>query len=239
MADDLYQLTLDAPGKNALGAAPMRRIVEEVRRAAGRPLLVVGAGDAFCAGLNLKEVAALDRAGMEEFLGLLDDVIDALYGHQAPTVACVNGHAIAGGCVIALCCDVRIVRDDPAVRIGLNEVALGLEFPPKILALVRHRLPPQSLQRVVLEGGLYDPPTALSLGLVDELAADVHASARAWLGRLAANPRAAYEATKRTLRAGVLDLSPEQRRHFRDDVVPAWCAPETKERVRAALAPRR
>ena len=239
MAVEPYELTLDAPGKNALGATLMRHIVEEVRRAAGRPLLVVGAGDVFSAGLNLKEVASLDRAGMEEFLGLLDDVIDALYGHMAPTVACVNGHAIAGGCVIALCCDVRIVRNDPAVRIGLNEVALGLEFPPKILALARHRLPPHSIQRVVLEGGLYDPRTALSLGLVDELATDVQASARACLARLAAHPRGAYEVTKRTLRAGALDLSDEQRRRFREELVPAWCAPETKERVRAALAPRR
>jgi enoyl-CoA hydratase/carnithine racemase len=62
--------------------------------------------------------------------------------------------------------------------------------------------------------------------------------ARERLERLAAHPRAAYVATKRAVRAGALDLSEEARRHFRDDVVPAWCAPATKERVRAALAPR-
>ncbi len=89
---------------------------DEVRAVAGRPLLIMGAGDVFSAGLNLKEVAQLDRPGMEAFLGLLDDVMDTLYGHPGPTVACVNGHAIAGGCVIALCCDVRIAVDDPRVR---------------------------------------------------------------------------------------------------------------------------
>ena len=239
MPIDPYQLTLDAPGKNALSTPLMRRIIDEVRAAAGRPLLIVGAGDVFCAGLNLKEVAELDRQGMEAFLGLLDDVMDTLYGHLGPTVACVNGHAIAGGCVVALCCDVRIAADDPAARIGLNEVALGLEFPPKILELVRRRVPAHSFDRVVLEAGLYDPHTALSLGLVDEVAPDVHAAARSCLARLAAHPTATYEATKRTLRAGALDLSAEQRRYFRDQVVPAWCAPETKARVRAALAPRR
>ena len=239
MTVEPYELTLDAPGKNALGTPLMRRIVDQVRSAAGRPLLITGAGDAFSAGLNLKEVAGLDQAGMETFLGLLDDVIDALYEHQAPTVACVNGHAIAGGCVVALCCDARVAVDDSRVRIGLNEVPLGLEFPPKILALVRRRLPAHALERVVLEGGLHEPRTALSLGLVDEVAADVHASARARLARLAALPQAVYAATKRTLRTGALDLSPEQRRYFREHVVPAWCAPETKERVRAALAPRR
>ena len=137
MPPDVYQLTIEAPGRNALGTALMTRLLEQIRGAAGRPLLVSGAGDTFSAGLDLKEVAALERAGMERFLGLLDDLVDALYGHPAPTVACVNGHAIAGGCILALCCDLRVARDDATVRIGLNEVPLGLEFPPKLLKLVR------------------------------------------------------------------------------------------------------
>src|SRR5262249_49946410 len=217
-----YQLTLDAPGQNALSTALIRHIRDQVRSAAARPILVTGAGDAFSAGLNLKEVAGLDRPGMEAFLGLLDDVIDALYGHHAPTVACVNGHAIAGGCVVALCCDARIALDDPRVRIGLNEVPLGLEFPPKILELVRRRIPAHALERVVLEGGLHAPRPALSRGLVDEVATDVHASARTWLARLAALPQAVYAATKRTLHAGALELSAEQRYYFREHIVPAW-----------------
>ena len=239
MPPEAYELTLSGPGKNSLATALMQGILAEVRAAAGRPLLLTGAGDAFSAGLNLREVAALDPHGMEQFLCLLDDVIDALYGYPGPTVAAVNGHAIAGGCVLVLCCDVRIAVNDARVRIGLNEVPLGLEFPPKILALARRRVPAHALQRVVLEGGLHDPATALSLGLVDELADDVVAHARACLERLGAHPRAVYAATKRTLRGGTLDLSEEQRRHFREHIVPAWCAPETKERVRAALDRRR
>jgi enoyl-CoA hydratase len=232
---DAYELTLSGPGKNSLATPLMESVVAQVRSAAGRPLLVTGAGDAFSAGLNLKEVAALDRPGMERYLLLLDDVMDALYGYPGATVAAVNGHAIAGGCVVALCCDMRIAASDPRIRIGLNEVALGLEFPPKIMALVRQRLPAHAIQRVVLEGGLYDPQTALSLGLVDEVADDVTASARAYLKRLAAHPAAVYAATKQTLRRGRLDLSDDERRYFREQLVPAWCAPETKERVRSAL----
>ena len=236
---DVYALTLSGPGKNSLATPLMESILAEVQAAGGRPLLVTGTGDAFSAGLNLKEVAGLDRPGMERYLLLLDDVMDALYGYPGVTVAAVNGPAIAGGCVVALCCDVRIAASDPRTRIGLNEVPLGLEFPPKIMALVRQRLSAHAIQRVVLEGGLYDPRTALSLGLVDELADDVVASARAWVERLAAHPPAVYAATKRTLRAGTLDLSDAQRRSFREQLVPAWCAPETKERVRAALERRR
>ncbi len=239
MSNDLHELVLSAPGKNALGTAMMERLLAQVRAAGGRPLLVIGAGGAFSAGLDLKEVATLDPPGMTRLLELLDAVVDALFGYPGPTVACVNGHAIAGGCILALCCDLRVATDDPAARIGLNEVALGLEFPPKLLALVRRRVPPRALDHVVLEGGLYDPRTALQLGLVDEVVADAPMVARARLARLAAHPRAGYVATKRALRDGALALSEADRRYFHDVIVPAWCAPETKERVRAALAPRR
>src|SRR5262245_47925716 len=98
----MVELLLSAPGKNALSLAHMESILERVRAAADAPLLVTGAGDAFSAGLNLKEVAALDRPGMERFLGVLEDMIAALFGHPGPTVAAINGHAIAGGCVLAL-----------------------------------------------------------------------------------------------------------------------------------------
>ena len=234
MLNDIFELTMRAPGKNALGEALMTGVVAELRAANGRPVLLTGADGVFSAGLNLKEVAALDRAGMARFLGLLDDLVDALYGYPGPTVACINGHAIAGGCVVALCCDYRVATHDASVRIGLNEVPIGLEFPPKILELVRRRVPPGSIDRVVLEGALHDPRMALHLGLIDEVTSDVGAAARAALTRLTAAPHAAYVAAKRSLR-GTLELTEELRRHFREHIVPAWCSPAVKEHVTAVL----
>lgn len=235
----MYTLTLEGPGKNALSLALMESIIARLREAAGEPVLLVGAGDAFSAGLDLKQVAGLDRAGAERFLGALEDMTDALFHYPGPMVACVNGHAIAGGCVVALSADYRVVADHPKLRIGLNEVALGVLFPPKVFALVRYRVPPRGLERVVLEAALHDGQTALALGLVDEVAADAPGVARRRLESLAAHPRDAYVATKRALRAGVLELSDSARRWFHDELVPAWIAPAVKERVTAVLAPRR
>ena len=234
----MVTLTLDAPGKNALGLALMESVIARLQEAAGEPVLVTGAGDAFSAGLNLKEVAALDRHAGERFLGVLEDMVEALFTYPGPMVAAVNGHAIAGGCVVALTADYRVLASAPQVRIGLNEVALGLEYPPKVFALVRHRVPPRGLERVVLEAGLYDPATALQLGLVDELAADPVAVATARLATLATHPRRAYVETKRTLRAGVLDVSDARRRWFLEELVPAWVTPEVKARVSDALRKR-
>ena len=235
MASDVYTLTIDGPGKNALSTAVMQDVIRQAREAAGRPLLVTGAGDAFSAGLNLKEVASLDGAGMERFLGVLDAMIDALFDYAGPMVACVNGHAIAGGCVIALCAEIRVAADDPKIRIGLNEVALGLEFPPKIMKLARHRLARHQVERALLEAGLYDPRAAAALGFVDEVSPAPLDRARALLDALAAHPRPIYASTKRTLRAGAVATTDADRRYFRESVLPRWTAPAVREKVLAAL----
>jgi enoyl-CoA hydratase len=235
----MVTLTLDGPGKNALSTALMESVLARLRDAAGEPVLVTGAGDAFSAGLDLKEVAALDLAGAERFLGTLERMVEALFMYPGPMAACINGHAIAGGCVVALCAEHRVLAARPTLRIGLNEVALGVQYPPKVLAVVRHRVPPRSLERVVLEAGLYDPETALSLGLADEVADDAPAVALRRLETAARHPRDAYAATKRALRAGLMDLPASARRWFRDELVPAWTTPAVKERVAAVLAPRR
>jgi enoyl-CoA hydratase len=231
----MITLTMQARGKNALGTELMTWIVDELRKAAGEPVLLTGAGDSFSAGLNLKEVAAQDEPGMHRFLGALERMVAALFTYPGPLVAWVNGHAIAGGCIVALACDHRLCTADPRARIGLNEVPLGLRFPPRTWRLVRHRLPAHTVERVVLEGGLYAPETALRLGLVDEIVAG-EAEARAYAERIASCPRPAYVAAKQALRQGVLDVSPEEERHFREHVLPAWVTPELKAKLAAVLA---
>jgi len=239
MANDLHTLTIRGPGKNALGTPVMQDIIAQLRAAAGRPVLLTGDTGAFSAGLNLKEVAGFDGEGMLRFLNLLEEMVDVLFNYAGPTVAAVNGHAIAGGCILALCCDHRVATDDRSIRIGLNEVALGLEFPPRVMGVVRHRVPPRWIERVTLEAGLHDPRRALELGLIDAVAADAQAAGVEQLERLAAHPRGAYVATKRTLRTGATTVSADDQRYFEDRLVPAWCAPAVKDRVRALLGGRR
>ena len=138
-------ILLSGPGKNSLSTPLMTRMLAEVREAKDEPLFLTGEGDAFSAGLNLKELAELDLAGMTKFLGTLEEIVKALFENPAPTVAWVNGHAIAGGCVMTLCCDLRFMTARPGPRSGLNEVALGLHFPGQVdrdarKSYVRYRL---------------------------------------------------------------------------------------------------
>ncbi|HWP65310.1 MAG TPA: enoyl-CoA hydratase/isomerase family protein [Candidatus Limnocylindria bacterium] len=235
----MIEIRLDGPGKNALGTGVMEHTRERLRDAAGRPVLLTGAGDAFSAGLDLKEVVSLDAEGMARYLQLLEDFVATLFAYPGPTVAAVNGHAIAGGCVLALCCDHRVIAGESRLRIGLNEVALGVPFPPRTLAAVVHRLPPCSRDAVLLGAELHGPDAALRLGLVDEIAADPVARARERLALLASRPAGAYAATKLALRAALVEPSDAASRQLLDDIVPAWCAPAVRERLATALRPRR
>jgi enoyl-CoA hydratase/carnithine racemase len=149
----------------------------------------------------------------------------------------VNGHAIAGGCILALACDYRVATRDPKVRIGLNEVALGVRFPPRVLRIARDRVPGASHVPVLLGAELFAPERALAHGLVDEVSDDAGVVARARLGALAAHPADAYAATKRALRGAVdADLAPDdaEARWLRE-CVPIWTGAEVKERVRKVL----
>ena len=231
----MKRIVLEGPGKNAMSTALMERTRDAIRAAGDEALLLTGAGDAFSAGLDLKEIVSLDASGMSRFLGVLEDLVEALYLHPGPTVAFVNGHAIAGGCVLALACDVRVMTARQGARIGLNEVALGLEFPPRTFAMVRDRLTKPALERVILEAALYDASTAKELGIVHAIGDEE--GAKESLAILASHPRATYAYAKGVLRAS-LAVPEDEAKRFRDVTVPAWAAPALKDKLRAVLTRR-
>jgi enoyl-CoA hydratase len=230
----MVEIVMNGPGKNALGSEMMDFLLGKLAEAAGKPILLTGTGDAFSAGLNLKEVASLDTAGMETFLGKLEKLMTALFLYPGPTVALVNGHAIAGGGLLTLCCDYRIATRNTKTKIGLNEVALGLRFPPQVMGIVTYRV--QKFEEVVLGAGLHDPEKAYRLGLIDEVHDDARTVALSTLATLASHPAAAYAAAKSTLRSRAVAVDAEEHRRFFKEALPAWTSPELKEKIRAVLS---
>jgi enoyl-CoA hydratase/carnithine racemase len=230
-----YEIVMNGPGKNSLGTQMMDFLIAQLREADGKPVLITGAGDSFSAGLNLIEVSQLDASQMKTFLLKLVEMSVALFTYPGPTVALVNGHAIAGGCVIAFACDHRVGAANPKIKIGLNEVALGLRFPPAILSMARYRISPHALEAILLGARLYAPTDAQRLGLLDEVAEDPAPLARLRLEALASHPPAAYAATKLDLRQPVVQITEEEERRFVKEILPVWTAPEIKQRILAAL----
>lgn len=232
----MIELNLEGPNLNALGTPLMTRLRDGLAAAAGAPLLLRGVGRAFSAGLDLQELITLDRAGMRAFLTLLAELCLDLYTYPGPTVALVNGHAIAGGCILALCCDARVADPDPRLRIGLNEVALGVRFPAGILEIVRRRVAAHRLDEIILGAQLYTAADAIALGMLDALGDE--SAARARLEALARAPAAAYAAAKHDLRGDVRARARADLPRFLDEGVDLWTAPDLRARVAAVLGKR-
>lgn len=231
----MHTIRMAHPGKNALSTELMTWLEAELARAGDQPILLTGSADAFCAGLDLREIAGLDRGAMERFLRQIDRIAARLFDHPAPVVAAVNGHAIAGGAVLMTCCDWRVATTNPRTRIGVNEVALGACYPPKILRILLHRISAQNRARLLLGAHLHAPADALAVGLVDELADDVDAAAAKRVAELSAHPRAAYAHTKALLRRGVTTLGADDERRFTETELPQWTSDVVRERVQAVL----
>jgi len=232
----VHEIILDSPHLNALSIASMTALRDEIRSANGKPLLLRGAGRAFSAGLDLGEVTSLQGEAVGAFVSLLDSLFLELFTYPGPTVAWVNGHAIAGGCLLALACDHRIAAASPSIKIGLTEVALGISFPPGALAIVRYRIANHRLDEVLLGARLYSPTEACQRGFVDEVIDDSgEERARNSLELLAAHPAAGYASAKAALRGAVATQAAAALPAFIKNNLHHWSGDELGQRVALLL----
>lgn len=215
----MREVVLRGRGPNTMTVESLRAFADEVAAQPAEPLLLYGEGAAFSAGLDLRALAEGDpRAVTDE----IERAVRLLFHHPAPTVAAVNGHAVAGGCLLAQACDLRVGTDDPSIKIGMTGVALGITYPPVVMRILRHRLPSHTIERVILGAERHDPRGALALGLLDEVVPDAIAAGRERLARLAAHPRHAYAEAKRALREGALEVEAHERARFEAAAEEAW-----------------
>jgi enoyl-CoA hydratase len=159
-------------------------------------VVLTGAGSCFSAGVDLKRLVGGGPDYVEEYLPALNAAFLAVFDHPRPIVAAVNGHAIAGGCVIAAGCDHRLMSGG---RIGLTELAVGVPFPLVALEIVRYVAGPLTGE-LVLGGGLLGPAEAAAKGLVEAVGPDELLDRAIGHARdLARVPLATYRLTKEQL----------------------------------------
>src|SRR2546430_11128637 len=190
---------------NAMGPAwldRMETLLDDTLAARARALVITGYEGFFSAGLDLPALDALDDRAMGSFMSGFSRTMRRIFELPMPVVAAVNGHAIAGGCVLALQADVRIGAASD-FRIGLNEVQLGIGLPAVVLESLRAQVPPPSLLPIAQEGRLFSPEDALSVGLLHEVVPEDHLEQRAVARamELGALPGAAYASVKPWTRA--------------------------------------
>lgn len=199
---DVALVRMDDGKANALSPDMLQALSAAFDRATAEAKAIVLSGrpGKFCAGFDLKvmmsgpdNARALVAAGAEIFM--------RIYEHPQPVVAAVTGHALAGGILIAACCDERIGATGD-FKLGLNEVAAGMPVPILAHELARDRLDPRELVRATMFAHIYDPESAVTAGWLDCVTAPerVEEDAVARAAALAKLPALAFSMTKRSLR---------------------------------------
>jgi enoyl-CoA hydratase len=230
--DDVAVLRIEHGRVNALDLELLDALTAAVA-ASDKALVVTGSGSAFSAGVDLRRILDGGPAYTEAFLTALSRMFRAVFDNPRPTVAAVNGHAIAGGGVLAFACDTRLMSSG---RIGLSELAVGVPFPVAALEIVRHALG-AGADRAVLRAETVGPDQALSLGWVDEVPEpdDLLPRALQLATGLAARSSDAYRATKERLHRPAV-AAMEAGAAVDIAVLAGWTSSEARHGIEAALA---
>ena len=238
--DSIREIQLARPPVNALNLELLRAIraaVDDSVREGMRGIVLSGAPGLFSAGVDVPALLALDRAGVlaywREFFALCATLARA----PIPMVAAIGGHSPAGGAVLALFCDYRIMAEGP-YRIGLNEVQVGLIVPEAIQLALRRVVGSYRAERLLVSGAMIDSAAALACGFVDELTGVDQVTTRAlhWLGELLALPSHAMLATRALARADLLAAYADPAALPLDGFVDAFFHPQTQAVLQQLVA---
>jgi enoyl-CoA hydratase len=208
-AGDIAVVRLAHGPVNAMDLELCAALTDECRSLAAGParaVVLTGRGSSFSAGADLHRLLDGGPAYTEKFFPALGQVFTALFTIGKPVVAAVNGHAIAGGCVLAAAADVALMADGKG-RIGVPELAVGVGFPRIALEILAYKAGESTARKLILSAGTYGPAKATEFGLVDHVfGADVLLREAITAARALADgiPADAFAFAKAQLQRGVL-----------------------------------
>lgn len=216
---------------NALDLELLRAIVAQfdaLRSSPDKAIVLTGQGRMFSAGVDLPRLLDGGAGYVREFLPALHKLYDTVFHFPKPVIAAVNGHAIAGGCVLACCADKRIAAKDGG-RIGVTELLVGVPFPAMAFEVMRFATAPQFLPDVILRGPTFPTDEALKRGLVDEVveAGELMNRALAEAAALGALPPETFAMTKRQIRQPVTDQMAQHGARVDALAEQIWTSPDT------------
>jgi len=230
LADGVTTVRIDNPPVNAFDLKLVDDAVAIMRSIEG-PIVLTGAGACFSAGVDLRAILDGGATYTDRFLAAVSAAFLAVFDHPAPVVAAI-GHAIAGGCVLAMAADVRLMSTG---LIGLSEVAVCVPFPVAALEICRYAMGP-SVTRAVLQADNIDARTAAGRGWIHEIVApdDLLSRADGIARTLGQHGPTAYAAMKEQLHRHAreaIDAGAEVDANVRA----LWKSDETRARIAAFL----
>jgi Delta3-Delta2-enoyl-CoA isomerase len=241
----VVELRLARPPVNALDPQLVRHLrtaIESAPALGARGVVLSGRPGMFSAGLDVPALLQLKRPELIAFFRDFFGLCSAIAASPIPMVAAITGHSPAGGAVLGLFCDYRVMaRSSDAAkpfRIGLNEVQVGLTVPLIIQLGLRRLVGAYRAERLLVAGTLLEPERALAIGLVDEVVnvGDVVARSIEWLRELFKSPQLAMLGTRQTARRDLAKIFEHQENLELEDFADSWFSTETQATLKALVA---
>ena len=238
--DHLAEIQLARPPVNALNRELLVTLQEAITGAidgGARGIVLSGSPGMFSAGVDVPALLGRERAEVRAFWREFFATCGVLARAPVPVVAAITGHSPAGGAVLSLFCDYRVMADGP-FKIGLNEVQVGLVVPDCIQFALRRIVGPYRAERLLVAGAMIESKDALACGFVDETTAVDEVATRAlhWLRELTALPAHAMLATRALARADLAEAYADIDALPLDDFVDGFFRPETQAVLQALVA---
>ncbi|HEY1418466.1 MAG TPA: enoyl-CoA hydratase/isomerase family protein [Myxococcaceae bacterium] len=231
--EGLATVRLERGKVNALN----EQVVDELSRCfrelgadpAVRGILLTGTGKFFSFGFDIPEFLGVSKEEFARYLRMFTTLYRELFVHPRPVVAALNGHTVAGGCMLATACDARVMAKENG-KIGLNEIGFGSSLFAGSLEILRFWVGGRRAQEVAYGGALYTAEQALALGLIDAAVPGdaLLKEARGRLEQLARRSPDAFRSIKRLLRQPVAEEMQRREEASIQEFVDVWYSDETR-----------
>lgn len=209
----------------------------QLRMSPAAAVVLTGQGGIFSAGVDLLRISDGGPAYVSKFLPVLNAMFEAVFHFPRPVVAAINGHAIAGGCVLACCADRRLMAAGNG-RIGVTELLVGLPFPALAFEIMRLVTAPRLLAQAIYGGETYSCEDGAERGWIHDIVppADLLAHAVATAQTLAALPANTFAMTKRQMHAEAIERMERKGAAIDAGVTEVWTTAEATARIRDYVA---
>ena len=235
--DGIATVTLKRGKVNALNEP----IVEQLKKSLEslendqqvRALILTGQGKFFSFGFDIPELIGYSKADFQRFLEKFTELYTILFLYPKPVIAALNGHTIAGGCMLSNACDYRIMVENSA-KISLNEITFGASIFAGSVEMLRFNVGSRNAQTVLYSGAMYSAIQALDLGLIEQ-----HSSPESLLDRaretaagFAGKQTETFASIKRLLKTPVIDTIRDREAASIREFVDIWYSEETRANVK-------
>ena len=199
-------------------------------------VVLSGNGSVFSAGIDLKRWLAEGPAYVEPFMIRLEELFEAVFCFPKPIFSMINGHAIAGGCMLATACDYRLISN--SAKIGILESRLGVPLPITAIEIVRHVAIASTFRKIVSVGATYVGSDAVACGLADEHAIELEPLVNTAIREFSAIPTQAFAMTKLQLRRPVMTVIQQSKAGLFEKYLEIWKSQQTRDAIAAYVAQR-